>query len=73
MIEFPDIRVDQFRRIPGQRPPLACFLSHMHSDHLSGLENLKAPLCVAPSPTILGTFLISFVIACTAPPPPRRS
>ncbi|EHK96707.1 putative protein artemis [Glarea lozoyensis 74030] len=43
MAEFPDVRVDQFRPIPGERPPLACFLSHIHKDHLGGLENLKAP------------------------------
>lgn len=60
MPEFPDIRgmrsyllwfweilmlaVDYFRQIPNLRPPLACFLSHVHSDHLAGLENLKSPL-----------------------------
>ncbi|TVY75938.1 Protein artemis [Lachnellula suecica] len=58
MAEFPDIRgpysspsylsslltasVDYFRKIPGQRPPLKCFLSHVHSDHLAGLEDFKA-------------------------------
>lgn len=41
--EFPQIRIDYFRTIPGQRPPLACFLSHIHSDHLQGLESLKSP------------------------------
>jgi DNA cross-link repair 1C protein len=44
IVEFPDIRVDQFRRLPGMRPPLACFLSHVHSDHFAGLETLKSPL-----------------------------
>jgi hypothetical protein len=60
MEEFPDIRgkslrllqakqaliiaVDFFRRDPELRAPLACFLSHVHSDHLAGLETLKAPL-----------------------------
>lgn len=44
MSEFPDIRVDYFRPVAGLRPPLAAFLSHVHSDHLSGLDNLKAPL-----------------------------
>ncbi|KAK4149680.1 beta-lactamase-like protein [Chaetomidium leptoderma] len=42
--EFPDIRVDFFRPHPELRPPLACFLSHIHSDHLAGLENLRSPL-----------------------------
>ncbi|OQE02551.1 hypothetical protein PENSOL_c002G08250 [Penicillium solitum] len=33
--EFPDIR---------KRPaPLACFLSHVHNDHLQGLESFRAP------------------------------
>lgn len=41
--EFPDIRIDYFRTIPDRRPPLACFLSHIHSDHLQGLESLKSP------------------------------
>ena len=40
------IAVDYFRQIPGSRPPLACFLSHVHSDHLAGLETLKSPLYV---------------------------
>ncbi|KAH6842974.1 beta-lactamase-like protein [Chaetomium sp. MPI-CAGE-AT-0009] len=42
--EFPDIRVDFFRSHPELRPPLACFLSHIHSDHLAGLESLRSPL-----------------------------
>jgi phosphoribosyl 1,2-cyclic phosphodiesterase len=41
--EFPDIRIDYFRNSPNHPPPLACFLSHVHSDHLQGLESLKAP------------------------------
>jgi DNA cross-link repair 1C protein len=41
--EFPRIRIDFFRTNPSQPPPLACFLSHIHSDHLQGLESLKAP------------------------------
>ena len=41
--EFPQIRIDYFRVISGQKPPLACFLSHVHSDHLLGLESLKSP------------------------------
>ncbi len=36
--------VDFFRPVLGLRPPLACFLSHVHSDHLTGLESLKSPL-----------------------------
>lgn len=43
--EFPDIRVDYFRASPSStsRPPLAYFLSHVHSDHLAGLETCKSP------------------------------
>ncbi|KAJ2899476.1 hypothetical protein MKZ38_003033 [Zalerion maritima] len=41
--EFPDIRVDFFRLHQDRPPPLACFLSHIHSDHLAGLESLKSP------------------------------
>ncbi|KAF1812531.1 hypothetical protein P152DRAFT_514162, partial [Eremomyces bilateralis CBS 781.70] len=41
--EFPYIRIDNFRKWPDASPPLACFLSHVHSDHLLGLESLKAP------------------------------
>lgn len=44
MAEFPDIRVDFFRQHADLRPPLACFLSHIHSDHLAGLESLRSPL-----------------------------
>ena len=35
--------VDYFREIEGRAPPLACFVSHVHSDHLQGLESLRAP------------------------------
>lgn len=42
--EFPDIRIDYFRHSSEQTsPPLANFLSHVHSDHLLGLESCKAP------------------------------
>lgn len=42
--EFPDIRIDYFRLANAQtRPPLAYFLSHVHSDHLTGLESCKSP------------------------------
>ncbi|RYP26550.1 hypothetical protein DL768_011690 [Monosporascus sp. mg162] len=40
--EFPDIRIDYFCGLDRQ-PPLACFLSHVHSDHLRGLDALKSP------------------------------
>ncbi|RNJ54671.1 hypothetical protein D7B24_009563 [Verticillium nonalfalfae] len=53
--EFPDIRVDFFRRSIDQPPPLACFLSHVHSDHLAGLESLRSPFvyCSAATREIL--------------------
>lgn len=49
--EFPYIRIDQFRSIPGRPPPLACFLSHVHSDHLTGLEGFKSPFIYCSSAT----------------------
>lgn len=49
--EFPDIRIDFFRKTPSANPPLACFLSHVHSDHLQGLESLKAPFIYCSSVT----------------------
>ncbi|KAI0973361.1 artemis protein [Xylaria arbuscula] len=53
--EFPDIRVDFFRRLPGFPPPLACFLSHVHSDHLAGLETFDRSFiyCSAATKEIL--------------------
>ncbi|SPO05263.1 uncharacterized protein DNG_07950 [Cephalotrichum gorgonifer] len=53
--ELPDIRVDFFRHKPAHAPPLACFLSHVHSDHLAGLESLRAPFvyCSAATREIL--------------------
>ena len=42
-VEIPQIRVDYFRLQPHRPPPLACFLSHVHSDHLLGLESFKGP------------------------------
>ncbi|KAH0489731.1 hypothetical protein TgHK011_010147 [Trichoderma gracile] len=53
--EFPDIRIDFFRHHEGAAPPLACFLSHVHSDHLSGLETLRSPFvyCSAATREIL--------------------
>ncbi|PWY95587.1 DNA repair protein [Aspergillus sclerotioniger CBS 115572] len=39
--EFPSIQIDYFRKNPDRPPPLACFLSHVHSDHLQGLESFR--------------------------------
>ncbi|KAI0185585.1 beta-lactamase-like protein [Xylaria flabelliformis] len=39
--EFPEIKVDFFRPTPGFPTPSACFLSHVHSDHLAGLETFN--------------------------------
>jgi DNA cross-link repair 1C protein len=49
--EFPRIRIDFFRVHASQPPPLACFLSHIHSDHLQGLESLKAPFVYCSAAT----------------------
>lgn len=45
VVEFPEIRIDYFRPAGDEkaRPPLAYFLSHVHSDHLAGLESCKSP------------------------------
>ncbi|OAA69646.1 hypothetical protein ISF_02916 [Cordyceps fumosorosea ARSEF 2679] len=53
--EFPEIQIDFFRRIEGRLPPLACFLSHVHSDHLAGLDALRSPFvyCSAATREIL--------------------
>ena len=59
------IAVDYFRRISGLNPPLACFLSHVHSDHLAGLETLKSPLLVYLE---LSNALADIVLVFTAPP-----
>ncbi|KAK5454167.1 hypothetical protein LTS15_006167 [Exophiala xenobiotica] len=48
--EFPNIRIDYFRTHPDRPPPEAYFLSHVHSDHLLGLESVKMPF-VYCSPT----------------------
>lgn len=45
------IAVDFFRRNPSRRPPLACFLSHVHSDHLAGLESLRSPFVYCSAAT----------------------
>ena len=49
--EFPDITIDYFRHLPGRRPPLAAFLSHVHSDHLQGLEGFRSPFVYCSLPT----------------------
>ena len=49
--EFPQIRIDYFRHHPEHRAPLACFLSHVHSDHLTGLESLRAPFVYCSAAT----------------------
>ncbi|KAI1632882.1 beta-lactamase-like protein [Biscogniauxia mediterranea] len=41
--EFPEIRADYFRPLENRPPALAYFLSHIHSDHLAGLETFKSP------------------------------
>ncbi|KAF2032965.1 hypothetical protein EK21DRAFT_59750 [Setomelanomma holmii] len=53
--EFPQIRIDYFRQQPEHKAPLACFLSHVHSDHLTGLESMRAPFvyCSAATREIL--------------------
>lgn len=48
--EFPEIRVDYFRK-NGTSQPLACFLSHIHSDHLAGLESLRSPFVYCSAAT----------------------
>ncbi|KAL5389542.1 hypothetical protein DPSP01_002438 [Paraphaeosphaeria sporulosa] len=49
--EFPQIRIDYFKHQPEHRAPLACFLSHVHSDHLIGLESLRAPFVYCSAAT----------------------
>ncbi|KAK8084192.1 hypothetical protein PG997_005463 [Apiospora hydei] len=41
--EFPDILIDYFRFRAPRPPPRLCLLSHVHSDHLAGLETLRGP------------------------------
>ncbi|KAK8045659.1 artemis protein [Apiospora rasikravindrae] len=41
--EFPDILIDYFRFRAPRPPPRLCLLSHVHSDHLAGLESLRGP------------------------------
>lgn len=49
--EFPTIRIDHFRSHPGKPPPAAYFLSHVHSDHLLGLESVKMPFVYCSATT----------------------
>lgn len=49
--EFPDIRIDFFRRHRDVKPPSACFLSHIHSDHLQGLESPVLPFVYCSAAT----------------------
>ncbi|KAJ6261717.1 60S ribosomal protein L31 [Drechslerella dactyloides] len=55
--EFPQIQFDYFRKVSGQQPSLANFLSHIHSDHLLGLagKSYRAPFiyCSAATKNLL--------------------
>ncbi|KAK8018994.1 Artemis protein, partial [Apiospora marii] len=53
--EFPDIAIDYFRLRARPQPPRLCLLSHVHSDHLAGLETLRGPFvyCSAATREIL--------------------
>ncbi|KAK7993059.1 hypothetical protein PG988_001853 [Apiospora saccharicola] len=54
--EFPDIAIDYFRfQRARPQPPRLCLLSHVHSDHLAGLETLQGPFvyCSAATREIL--------------------
>ncbi|PNS21578.1 Protein artemis [Sphaceloma murrayae] len=53
--EFPHIRIDDFVLRPDNPPPLACFLSHIHTDHLRGLLSFKCPFiyCTATTRSLL--------------------
>ncbi|CAD0101067.1 unnamed protein product, partial [Aureobasidium mustum] len=53
--EFPYVRIDNFTNYPDEPPPLACFLSHVHSDHLKGLESFKSTFiyCTAQTRELL--------------------
>ncbi|KAJ5679126.1 hypothetical protein N7462_007370 [Penicillium macrosclerotiorum] len=41
--KIPIYAVDYFRKSEDRPPPLACFLTHVHSDHLLGLESFRSP------------------------------
>uniref|UniRef100_A0A0L0N3R6 Protein artemis n=1 Tax=Tolypocladium ophioglossoides (strain CBS 100239) TaxID=1163406 RepID=A0A0L0N3R6_TOLOC len=49
------LTVDFFRKNANAPLPLACFLSHVHSDHLAGLDSLRSPFvyCSAATREIL--------------------
>lgn len=49
--EFPLVRIDYFRADPGKPRPAVCLLSHIHSDHLLGLESLKMPFVYCSATT----------------------
>lgn len=49
--EFPGISIDRFTQMEGHSPPLACFLSHVHSDHLGGLLNYRSPFIYCSAAT----------------------
>jgi DNA cross-link repair 1C protein len=49
--EFPRIRIDYFRADSSRPQPLACFLSHVHSDHTLGLETHKMPFVYCSAAT----------------------
>lgn len=53
--EFPRIQIDNFRLYENHPPPLACFLSHIHSDHLTNLDIINSPFvyCTAPTRELL--------------------
>lgn len=87
--EFPDIRsefhvwdqpnlqlrkaVDYFRKCPERPAPLACFLSHVHSDHLQGLESFRTPFIYCSPATrevcSYPSYLNSLNWPCPAAPP----
>ncbi|KAK6344806.1 hypothetical protein TWF718_006760 [Orbilia javanica] len=51
--EFPGIQFDYFRKVDGAEPSLANFLSHIHSDHLTGLagKSYRAPFIYCSAAT----------------------
>lgn len=53
LIEFPYLRVDDFTQRPNSTSPpaLACFLTHIHTDHLRGLLTHRSPFIYCTSAT----------------------